>query len=214
MNDLLAIAQGIPVTLLLWIGAQALGAVVAVPVAAARMHRSRWLRLPATAWIETLRGIPTLVWLFVVYFGIVAAGFTLTAIAAAILALGLVSSAYVAETYRAGFEAVPVQQREAAAALGLPRLVTLRRVQLPQALPVILEGTGSYSIHLLKETALASLIGVVDVMMIASYRVERGADGTIVFLATGAVYLVGALLLAWSAHALGSRFAFRPASAR
>lgn len=205
MNILVALMQGVPLTLLLWAAGQVIGLMLAVPVAAARMSRHRWLRYLAMGWIELFRGIPTLVWLFIVFFGLASVGFQLTAIVASIAALGIVSSAYLAEIYRSGFESVPVQQYEASLALSLPLATRLKAVILPQAFPVILEGTASYSIHLLKETALASLIGVIDLMAIANYQVERGIDGPVVFALTGALYLLACLALAGLAHLAGRR---------
>ncbi len=206
MKPELALLRGIPVTLLLWAASQAIGIVLAAPVAAARMHTRRWLRLPAMVWIEVLRGIPTLVWLFLVFFGLVALGYSFTAIVSAIITLGLVTSAHLAEIYRAGFEGIPKQQVEATMVLGLPLIVRFRKVFLPQAFPIIVEGGGSYSIHLFKDTALASLIGVVDIMSIATYQVERGANGPVIFLVTGAIYLVFCLAIAWIAHVLAKLF--------
>lgn len=198
----LALVQGAPLTILLWAASQILSAAFAIPVAAARMHKSAWLRVPAIFWIELFRGIPTLVWMFIVFFGLVAAGINLKSVAASIAAMSLIGSAYLAETYRAGFDAVPKQQREAALALSLPLRARMSFVLLPQALPVILEGAASYSIHLLKETSVASLIGVVDIMAIANYQVGRSGDGIPIFLVAGVMYLAGCLVLAWLAHLL------------
>jgi len=203
VNILWQLLQTVPSTMLLWAAAQVLGLVLAIPVAAARMSRERTLRWIALLWIEVTRGIPTLVLLFIVYFGLSINDFRPPAMTAAILALGLSSSGYLAESIRAGFEAVPRQQTEAAMALSLPLATRLGRVLLPQALPIISEGVVSYAIHLFKETALASLIGVIEVMAVANYLVERGVNGPTVFLFTGAIYLVGCLLLAWLAHLIG-----------
>lgn len=203
MNILQPLLQALPITLLLWLGAQALGLALAIPVAAARMSRVRILRIVAIWWIEIFRGIPTLVLLFVVFFGLSLGSFHPSTMLAGILALGFSSSGYLAESIRAGFEAVPRQQREAAMALSLPLHTRLGRVLLPQAMPIITEGIVSYSIHLFKETALASLIGLIDMMAVAYYLVERGMDGTVVFAIVGTIYLVGCLILAYAAHLVG-----------
>jgi len=204
--------QSLPTTLLLWFASQVLGLLLAIPVAAARMNGNRLIRTVALWWIEIFRGIPTLVLLFIVFFGLSINGFSPDSMTAAILALGFSSSGYLAESIRAGFEAVPRQQTEAAMALSLPTLVRLRKVLLPQAFPIISEGVVSYSIHLFKETALASLIGVVDVMAVAYYLVERGVDGPTVFFFAGAIYLIGCLLLAWLAHLIARPRKKRPRS--
>lgn len=196
MSILLSLLQALPTTVMLWFGAQVLGLVLAVPVATARMSSNRFLRIVALWWIEIFRGIPTLVLLFIVFFGLSINGVSPSSMTAAILALGFSSSGYLAETIRAGFEAVPRQQYEAATALSLGPYVKLRKVLLPQAMPVISEGVLSYSIHLFKETALASLIGVIDVMAVGYYLVERGASGPTVFMFAALIYLTVCLLLA------------------
>jgi ABC-type amino acid transport system permease subunit len=68
--------------------------------------------------------------------------------------------------------------------------MALAKVIVPQAKPIIFAGLGSYGIHLLKETALASLIGVVEIMNVANYVVERGANGLSVFLIAGLIYII------------------------
>lgn len=207
LTDLLA---ALPTTLLLWALALAIGAILALLVTAARTHKSRWLSIPATIYIEVLRGIPTLVWLFLIFFGLTQFGYSLTALSSAVLTLGVVSSAYFAEIYRSGLQAVPKQQREATVALGLPPVISLVKVIGPQATPIILAGSGSFAIHLLKETALASLIGVVEVMNVANYSVERGASGIQVFLAAGLIYMVLCLPIAWAADRLAKTIARGP----
>jgi His/Glu/Gln/Arg/opine family amino acid ABC transporter permease subunit len=185
--DLLAV---IPATVLIWASSIVLGALIGLAVAAARSSRNTALRIIATVYIEVFRGIPTLVWLFIVFFGLNTFGFSPTAVFSAILTLGIVSSAYTAEIYRSGLNSVPATQREATVALGLPQHIALSKVIVPQAKPIIFAGLGSYGIHLLKETALASLIGVVEIMNVANYLVERGANGLSVFLIAGLIYII------------------------
>lgn len=203
MSILWQLLQSIPTTLMLWLGAQVLGLALAIPVAAGRMSKNRTIRIIAIWWIEIFRGIPTLVLLFIVFFGLSVNNYSPSAMVAGILGLGFSSSGYIAESIRAGFEAVPKQQTEACLALSLPLKTRLGKVLFPQALPVVSEGVVSYSIHLLKETALASLIGVVDIMTVAYYLVERGVDGPTVFFFAGMLYLIGCTLLAWFAHLVG-----------
>ena len=187
VSDLLTV---IPATVLIWASSITLGALIGVAVAAARSSRNTALRVIATVYIEVFRGIPTLVWLFIVFFGLTSFGFSPTAMFSAILTLGVVASAYTAEIYRSGLNSVPATQREATVALGLPQHIALSKVVIPQAKPIIFAGLGSFGIHLLKETALASLIGVVEIMNVANYLVERGANGLSVFLIVGLIYII------------------------
>ena len=99
--------------------------------------------------------------LYVLYYGL-APILPLTAFTAAVVGLGLNYAAYEAELYRAGLDAVPVGQSEAAAALGMSRGLTLRRIILPQALRVALPGIANDFIALLKDSSLVSVITVVE----------------------------------------------------
>lgn len=206
VSDLLAAG---PTTILIWAASVAVGAVLAIAIAAGRTSPNAALRTLATVYIEVFRGIPTLVWLFIVFFGLTSFGFSPTAVFSAILTLGIVSSAYIAEIYRSGLNAVPTTQREATTALGLPAHIALMRVVVPQAKPIIFAGLGSFGIHMLKETALASLIGVVELMNVANYLVERGANGLTVFLVVGLIYIALCLPIGGVASLLG-----RPARAK
>ncbi|WP_120003746.1 amino acid ABC transporter permease [Nesterenkonia muleiensis] len=209
LTDVLAV---IPISLFIWAVSLVLGAVVAVPTAGARMSQLRPVRILAAVYIEIFRGIPTLVWLFVIFFGLRTFGLSPTALVSAILTLGIASSAYIAETYRSGLSSVPIQQREATTALGLSPRLSLIKIVLPQAKPIIFAGLGSYAIHLLKETALTSLIGVVEMMTVANYLVERGANGLTVFFVTGVIYMLLCLPIAGAVRLLGrSRRQNRPA---
>lgn len=206
VTDLLAV---VPTTILIWAASITVGAVLGIAIAAGRTSSNKALRALATVYIEVFRGIPTLVWLFIVFFGLTSFGFSPTAVFSAILTLGIVSSAYIAEIYRSGLNAVPTTQREATTALGLPPRIALAKVVIPQAKPIIFAGLGSFGIHLLKETALASLIGVVELMNVANYMVERGANGLTVFLVVGLIYIALCLPIGGLAALLG-----RPARAR
>jgi polar amino acid transport system permease protein len=196
---------GVPVTLTLWAGSLALGVVVGAIAAAGLGSRHRVLRGAARVWVTVFRGIPPLIVLFIFFFGVATGVWTPDAKGAAVLGLGLVASAYLALIFRESIDAVPVTQLEAARSLGVRRIDTLRFVQLPQSMPLIAASGGSYAIHLLKDTALASLIGVVDITYLATYNVERGANGVTEFFVVGCVYLVLSLVIGLAARLLGMR---------
>lgn len=127
----------------------------------ARRYGRPALRVAAAAYVELFRGTPVLLQLYVLYFGL-APAIALDAFSAAVIGLGLNYAAYESELYRAGLDAVPVGQSEAALALGLSRAQTLRRIVLPQALRVALPGIANDFIALLKDTSLVSVITVVE----------------------------------------------------
>lgn len=201
--DLILRALGL--TLLVTVVSFLLAAVLGVVVAAARRSSNRLLSAVAATWITVLRGVPPLVWLFIVYFGVTIGGAKFTPITAAIITFGVVGSAYLAEAYRAGLDAVPKPQREALAALSVPRMAAMRLVILPQAFPVIISTCASYGIHLLKDTALASLIGVQEMTYIASDSVQRGTDGFAAFFILGLAYLALSVPVGFLARAVASK---------
>jgi polar amino acid transport system substrate-binding protein len=133
-------------------------AVARLPSPVAWRRPVRWA---ATAYVEVFRGTPVLLQLFVIYYGL-AGILPLGAYAAAILGLGLNYAAYEAEIYRAGIQAVPRGEIDAAHALGMTGALTLRRVVLPQAFRFSLPGVANDFIALLKDSSLVSVITVVE----------------------------------------------------
>lgn len=127
----------------------------------ARRYGGAVLAASAGAYVEVFRGTPVLLQLYVLYYGL-ATVLPLDAFTAAVVGLGLNYAAYESELYRAGLEAVPVGQTEAALALGMSRWLTLRRIVLPQALRIALPGMANDFIALLKDSSLVSVITVVE----------------------------------------------------
>ncbi|OXM47783.1 ectoine/hydroxyectoine ABC transporter permease subunit EhuD [Amycolatopsis thailandensis] len=140
--------------------------------------------------IEFVRSTPLLIQVFVLYYVIQpVGGMTLSPFATGVIALGVHYATYAAEVYRAGIEAVPKGQWEAATALNLPRFRVWTAVVLPQAVPRVLPALGNYTISMFKETPLLLAIGVVDVLARAK---EVGAD---TFRVTEPYTLAGVLFL-------------------
>jgi len=121
----------------------------------------RWLARFATLYVEVFRGTPVLLQLYVLYYGL-ASVVSLDAFTAATLGLGLNYAAYEAEIYRAGIQAVPHGEIEAARALGMSGVLTLRRVILPHAVRFSLPGMANDFISLLKDSSLVSVITVIE----------------------------------------------------
>ena len=111
--------RGVLSTLRLMVLAFLVAAVLALPIALARMSSRRYLRVFAHTYVEIIRGMPSLTLLFLIYFGLPSFGITLNAVDAAIIGLGLNGAAYVSEIYRAGIQAIEVGQREAAQMIGM-----------------------------------------------------------------------------------------------
>jgi polar amino acid transport system substrate-binding protein len=157
--------QGAVVTLLLSTAAMIIAVGGGFLLALARLpSRVAWRRLLArlaTVYVEVVRGTPLLLQLYVLYFGL-SGIYPLHPMAAGIMGLGFNYAAYEAEVYRAGIEAVPRGQIEAGEALGMPGPMVVRRVLIPQALRFSLPAVANDYIALLKDSALVSVITVVE----------------------------------------------------
>ncbi|MEU7114277.1 ectoine/hydroxyectoine ABC transporter permease subunit EhuD [Streptomyces sp. NPDC046182] len=134
---------------------------------------SRLVRWPVHAVTEFIRTTPLLVQLFFLFFVLPEWGVKLSALATGTLAIGLHYSTYTAQVYRAGIDAVPVGQWEAAKALSLPRHRTWLTVILPQALRRITPALGNYVIAMLKDTPILAGIGVLELLQ--QSRLESAA---------------------------------------
>ncbi len=139
-----------------------------------RLYGNKWLQKISTAYIEIYRGTPLLIQLYILYYGLPNVGITLSALAAAVLGLGMNYAAYEAEIYRAGIQAIPKGQTEAALSLGMSRRLALRRVILPQALRVALPSITNDFIALFKDSSLVSVIALVE--LTKSYSILAAAS--------------------------------------
>jgi len=152
-------------TLLLSLLATTIGFLLGMILALLRINSSKnWflklLRTLAGAYIELIRGTPLLVQLLLIF----NATTEMSRYAAGVIALSLNSAAYVAEIIRAGIQSVDKGQMEAARSLGLSSFITYKEIILPQAVKNILPALGNEFIVLIKETAIVSMVGIVDLM--------------------------------------------------
>jgi polar amino acid transport system permease protein len=157
---LVALLVTIEITLIGSVLALVLGLVIAV---------LRRLRIPVLdqllwAFVEFVRSTPLLVQVFFLYFALPKFGITLSAMVVGVIGLGVHYATYTSEVYRAGIDAVPRGQWEAATALNLSPTRTWTGVILPQAVPRVLPALGNYVISMFKEVPLLLAIGVVEVV--------------------------------------------------
>lgn len=212
MSDFLpALGAGIGTTLLLTLLGFVIGCALGLPLAAARRSRHLWLKVPATAYVEIVRGVPALVWLFIIYFGLAQAGYLrIDVLQAGALGLGAIAAAYLSEIFRAAVGAVPRAQWEAGQALGLSHAEVLVRVIGPQAARVALPPISTYSIGLLKDSALTSTIGAQDITFRAfAAASQHQLDGARIFAMAGAIYIALSLPIAGFTRWLDRRLTAR-----
>jgi len=191
--------EGVVLTVELVVLALALGMVFALPMALMRVSANWLIRGPAYAYIFFFRGTPLLVQIFLIYYGLGQFDAVRESVLwpilrepfwCAIIAFALNTGAYTAEIFRGGIEAVPKGQIEAARAFGMSKSVSYRRIILPQAWRIALPAYGNEVILMLKGSALASTITLLDLTGMARTIIARTYMPVEIFLAAGALYLL------------------------
>lgn len=159
-----ALLRGLWNTLLLGLLSIICGVPAGLVVALVRLYAPKPLRLLTVGYIDIFRATPVLVVLILIYYALPFLGIRLTSWTSAVLAFSIVMAAYSAEVFRSGIESVPRGQFEAAAALGLPFLVTLRKVVLPQAIRIVIPPMTSNCVSMFKDTSLASTVALPELL--------------------------------------------------
>ncbi len=175
-----------------------LAATLGLPIALCRLYGPAPLRMSAMIYVEFFRGIPVLLLLYFLYYGlpVIAERYALPIdlrlppIAAAILGFGLNYAAYQAEIYRAGIASIPVGQWEAGASLGMTRLHTFHRIILPQAIRVILPPTTNDLVALFKDTSIVSIIAVEELTKEYQILAKSSLKYLEIGLVTALLYLI------------------------
>ncbi|HHV26341.1 MAG TPA: amino acid ABC transporter permease [Tissierellia bacterium] len=156
---------GIKTTLLISFLSLIIGSTLGALLSLLKLSKVKPLRFISTAYIEIVRGTPIMVQIALVYFGsYVILGTNMDGFLAALIAVSLNSAAYVAEIIRSGIQSIDKGQLEASRSLGLSNSQTMRYIIMPQAIRNILPALGNEFVTLIKETSVASTIGVADLM--------------------------------------------------
>ena len=198
--------SGLRVTILLGLASIVLGMTGGLAIALLRLYGPKPLRRLAVAYIDVLRAIPLLVLLVVIYYALPFVGIRLSSFAAATAALSLVSCAYAAEIFRAGIEAIPRGQFEAAHALGFHWWPMMRLVVLPQATRIVVPPMTGNCINVVKDTALASVVAMPDLLKQATQAQALAANPT-PLIGAALIYLAFLLPLVRLVAVLERRFA-------
>ena len=201
--------QGLWITLQLGAASIVAGLVLGLGLAMARLYGPGPVRFVTRLYIDIFRSIPLLVLLIIVYYALPFVGLRLSPFASAMSALTLVSGAYTAEIFRAGIEAISKGQFEASAALGLNGRQTMADVILPQAVRIVIPPLTNNSINVVKDTALASVVAMPDLLKQATQAQALAANPTPLIVA--AVIYIAFL---WPLVALVSRMERRFAARR
>lgn len=199
-DSLPALLWGLVVTLQIGVTSILVGLAGGLFLAVARLYAPGFFKLLIRVYIDIFRSIPLLVLLIVVYYALPFVGIRLSPFLSAVTALSLVSAAYTAEIFRAGIEAIPHGQFEASAALGLSNRHTMIDVILPQAIRIVIPPLTNNCINVMKDTALASVVAMPDLLKQATQAQALSANPTPLI---GAALIYIALL--WPMVAVVSR---------
>lgn len=170
--------SGLRITLLLGVVSIVAGLISGLFIALTRIYGARPLGILAKIYTDVFRSIPILVLLIVVYYALPFVGLRLSPFMSAAVALTLVSGAYTAEIFRAGIEAIPSGQFEASQALGLGYRHMMLDVILPQAVRIVIPPLTNNCINVIKDTALASVVAMPDLLKQATQAQALEANPT------------------------------------
>jgi polar amino acid transport system substrate-binding protein len=200
--------KGAGMTVLITVASFALAMMLGMVVAVMRLYGPVPVRWLALAYVEFLRGIPVLLLIYFLYYGLPAAvpGLKLNAFVAAILGFGLNYAAYEAEIYRAGISSIPIGQWEAAASLGMSKPLTFRRIIMPQAIRVILPPMTNDLVALFKDTSVVAIIAVVELSKQYQILTKSGGGYIEIGLTTAALYLIMSVPLSYLSRHLEHRW--------
>jgi len=200
--------KGLAWTIGLTVVAAVIGMVLGVACAWARASGPTWLRWLAGSYVELIRNTPFIVQLFFIFFGLPAAGFKLTPEVASVIAMVLNLGAYATEIIRAGIEATPRGQIEAAVSLALNRVQVFTRVVLPPALKKVWPAMVGQIIIVMLGSAVCSQISVEELSYAANLIQSRNFRAFEAFIIATAIYLTLSILARRLLNWLGPRFFF------
>ena len=188
----------------------ALAMILGLPIALCRLYGPAPARWSAIVYIEFFRGIPVLLLLYFLYYGLqsIHPAWNLDPYDAAILGFGLNYAAYEAEIYRAGIGSIAAGQWDAAASLGMSPFLTFRRIILPQTMRVILPPMTNDFIALFKDTSIVSIIAITELSKQYQIQTKSGGSFLEIGLVTAALYLLMSVPLGFLSRHLESRWGF------
>ena len=196
IENLATLLVGIPFTIALTLASFLIGAVLGLPLCWMRLSGIPALAALATTLILVFRAIPPIVWLFLIFFGIGSGYVALDPFSSAAIGLGLITAANMAEIYRGSLAAIHAGQWEASTALNLSARHKFIDVIGPQLTRIALPSATTYVIGLMKDTAVASAVGVHEIAYEAYHLSQQTFRGLDIYAAAGLLYIVISLPIA------------------
>lgn len=176
----------IPLTIISFV----LGIIVAFFVALMRLSSSKIIQGIAKFYVWIIRGTPLLVQLFIIFYGLPQFGIVLSPFVSAVVGLTISQGAYNSEVIRAAINAVPKGQWEAAHALNISKLNTIKYIIVPQAALIAVPSVGNYFISLTKDTSLCAILTVKEIFQIARTQVANNFQPLWMYVEAGLIYLL------------------------
>lgn len=208
----LALLKLLPTGIAYTLGVTLMGSAAAIAVGLlvglAKLSRNKWIQRAASFYTEILRGIPLLVLLFYIYYAL-GEFFSIHKLAAAVMGFGFCYGAYMADVFRAGVEAIPKEQGEAARSLGMNERQAMFQIILPQAMRTIVPAIGNQTLGMLKDTSLVSVLAISDILRVANEFATRHFNYFETYTYIALTYLALTLLLARGVAHLESRARIR-----
>jgi polar amino acid transport system permease protein len=201
------ILQGAGITILVSLVAIVLAIGLALLGALGRLSSNAIFYSLASLYVSLVRGTPLLVQIYFIFFALPFAGIIIDPIPAGIIALGFNYGAYMTEIFRAGIQAVPRSQHEAAQALGMPERLAFRRIVLPQAVRIVIPAIGNDFVAMIKDSALISTIAVQELLWRAQ-RIGRSEHQVLASIGVAAlVYWILTIIFSFFQERLEKRMA-------
>lgn len=184
------ITQGVVTTLYISAISLALASVIGIIAAIAKLSSNGFAYAIASFYTSFFRGLPLLMQVYLIYLGLPQLGIILNAVPSGILALSLCIGAYMAEIFRAGIQSIDRGQWEASRSMGFGFGLTMRKIILPQALPVIIPPMGSMFIGMLKDSSLVSVLGVWELTFLARTLGQESFHHMEMLIAVATIYWI------------------------
>lgn len=201
--------KGAVVTIQVTAGSFLLSSVLGLLLALMMVSKVRPVALFAIGLVSIIRGLPIIVQLFYIYFVLPDFGIQLSAFQAGVIGLGIAYSAYQAENFRAGIQAIHQGQIEAAESIGMRGAMVMRRVVLPQAFRIALPPYGNTLVMMLKDSSLVSTITVAEMTRAGQLIASSTFENMTVYTLVALLYLALSLPLSYALRRLEARIGVR-----
>ena len=201
------VVGGVGLTILLSVVSIFFATILALLGAMGRLSSNPYVNGIASLYVSLVRGTPLIVQIYFIYLALPQVGIILPAIPSGIIALSFNYGAYMTEIFRAGIQAVPQGQREAAESLGMPERLVMRRIVLPQAFRIVIPAIGNDFVAMLKDSSLVSILAVEELLFRAQLVGRQNFRSLETLIIAAAIYWILTLTFSFFQERLERRMA-------